>query len=214
MEKLTYNKFVSDRKKFLEENKTKDHVVVEGCNSVLISAPHGVPQVRLGKNKVHEIGALAAALYLKDKTKSFFIAKTKCNNDDANFDENSKYKNSIRKLIKDKNIKYIIDFHGLASNRECDVNLGIHLGENIKNDIELFNKLNEDLISNGFSVSIDQPFMGGAKTISGSMIKEFENIWTLQVEINCGITNKKENFERNNKLLKVFTNWINGINKK
>ena len=31
------------------------------------------------------------------------IAKTKNNNDDANFDEVSPYKNTIRKLIKEKN---------------------------------------------------------------------------------------------------------------
>lgn len=211
MKNLTFNKFVNERKTFLEENSKKDHVVLIGKNNILISAPHGVSQVRLGKYKVHEIGSLSTALYLQNQTGCFLIAKTRNNNDDANFDEKSEYKNSIRKLIKNQNIKYIIDFHGLAARRDCDVNLGISLGENVKNNVELFERLNLLLENNGFKVSIDQPFMGGGKTISGTFAKEFKNVWTIQIEINCAITNKKENFEKNKKLLNVFETWIKTI---
>jgi N-formylglutamate amidohydrolase len=104
----------------------------------------------------------------------------------------------------------LIDFHGLASNRDCDINLGTHIGKNIHNNLDLFNNLNNLLINNGFNVSIDQPFMAGKQTISGSINNEF-NIWTLQIEINCAITNKKENFERYKKLLTILNNWINTI---
>ena len=100
--------------------------------------------------------------------------------------------------------------HGLSSNRNCDINLGTHIGENIKNNLDIFNRLHNLLISNGFSVSIDQPFMAGQQTISGSINNEF-NIWTLQVEINCTITNKKENFERYKKLLNILTGWLKTI---
>jgi len=211
MEKLTFNKFNDYRKAFLSENKNLDHVIIEGANNILISAPHGVQQVRLGKYKAPEIGALATALFLQNQTNSFLIAKTKCNNDDVNFDDNSAYKENIKKLIKKHNIKYILDFHGLASFRDCDINLGIHLGENIKNNVELFNSLNGLLEKNGFKVSIDQPFMAGAKTISGSMANEFKDIWTIQIEINCNISNKKNYFASNKKLLQTLTHWIQSI---
>ena len=181
-----------------------------GNRDILISAPHGVSQVRLGKYKHCEIGSLTTAAYLQNETKCHLIAKTKNNSDDANFDENSKYKTSIKKLIQEKDIKYLIDIHGLASNRDCDINLGTHIGQNIKNDLDLFNNLYNSLISNSFNVSIDQPFMAGQQTISGSINNEF-NLWTLQVEINCAITNKKENFERYKKLLTILTNWIKTI---
>ena len=52
--------------------------------------------------------------------------------------------------------------------------------------------------------------MAGQQTISGSINNEF-NIWTLQVEINCTITNKKENFERYKKLLNILTGWLKTI---
>jgi hypothetical protein len=172
-----------------------------------------VYQVRLGKSKAHEIGSLATVLWLKEKTNCYLIAKTKCNNDDANFDEKSKYKDSIRKLIKQHNIRYILDFHGLASQRDCDVNLGTHLGNNIKNNIPLFNEFNDELIRCGYVVSIDQPFMANSRTISSSMIHEFPNLWTLQIEINCGISNRKDNFDKNTKLLNIIENWIKSIEK-
>ncbi len=210
MNNLSFSKLHNDRKKLIEVNKYKDHILIVGDKNILISAPHGVSQVRLGKYKHCEIGSLATALYLQSETNCHLIAKTKNNNDDANFDENSKYKDSIKKLIQEKNIQYLIDIHGLAANRDCDINLGTHIGKNIKNNLDLFNKLNNLLINNGFNVSIDQPFMAGKQTISGSINNEF-NIWTLQVEINCAITNKKENFERYKKLLTILNNWINTI---
>ena len=82
----------------MNQNKEKDHVVLKGKNNVLISAPHGVSQVRLGKYKYSEIGSLTTALYLFENSNCFLIAKTQNNNDDANFDEKSKYKNSIEKF--------------------------------------------------------------------------------------------------------------------
>ena len=211
MENLTFNKFNSLRKTFLKNNSNKDHIILKGSNNILISAPHGVSQVRLGKYKVQEIGSLSTALCLHHQTNCFLIAKTQCNNDDANFDDESSYKNSIINLIKRYNIKYILDFHGLASHLNCDINLGIHLGDNIKNNIQLFNKLNESLSNDCFKVSIDQPFMACSKTICSSMVKQFNDIWAIQIEINCGITNKKENFTLNYKLMQILKNWINSI---
>lgn len=210
MKNLSFNKLHNDRKKLIETNKNKDHILFVGDGNILISAPHGVSQVRLGKYKYSEIGSLTTALFLHGETKCHLIAKTKNNNDDANFDEKSKYKDSIKNLIQKYNIKYLIDMHGLSSNRNCDINLGTHIGENIKNNLDIFNRLHNLLISNGFSVSIDQPFMAGQQTISGSINNEF-NIWTLQVEINCTITNKKENFERYKKLLNILTGWLKTI---
>jgi hypothetical protein len=214
MTKLTFNKFINSRKTFLTAYKNVDHKILTGTNNILISVPHCVQQVRLGKHKAQELGSLPIALFLQKQTNCFLIAKTKCNNDDVNFDENSSYKNSIRRLIKEHNIKFILDLHGLASFRECDINLGTHLGNNIKNDIELFNQLDNDLKNNGFQVSIDQPFMANAKTISSCMAKEFKHIWSLQIEINSKITNKKENFNLNYKLLEELNEWITKINTK
>lgn len=208
---MNFNSLQTYRRSFLEENKEHDHVVVHGKNNILLSAPHGVSQVRLGKYKFSEIGSLTTALHLQRSTNSYLIAKTKNNNDDANFDEVSLYKSRIEELIYSNNIKYVIDFHGLAAKRDCDVNLGIHLGKNIKVNERAFDNLYNALTLNGFKTIVDMPFMAGNRTISGSVANNHPEVWTIQIEINCAITNKKENFKKYKLLINVLTNWLKSL---
>lgn len=209
---MNFNNLQTYRRKFIEENKEHDHAVVDGKNNILLSAPHGVSQVRLGKYKFSEIGSLTTVLHLQKSTDSYLIAKTKNNNDDANFDEVSLYKSKIEELIYSNNIKYVIDFHGLSSKRECDVNLGTHIGKNIKPNEYAFDNLYNALTLNGFKTEVDMPFMAGNRTISGSVANNHPEVWTIQIEINCAITNKKENFTRYKLLLGVLTDWLNSLN--
>ena len=133
------------RKKFVNLNNRKSFATSCGTNNVLISAPHGVSQVRLGKHKHEEIGSLAVALWLAKETSSHFIGKTKNCFDDANFDAKSDYKDACFDIIKEKNIKYVLDFHGLASEREMDINIGTHLGRNTEVDEGILFQLKKGL---------------------------------------------------------------------
>ena len=205
--KISFDKLHTIRKMFLSENKLKDHIFAVGTSPVLISAPHGVSQVRLGKLKPSEIGSLATALFLKKHTNCHLIAKTKNNNDDANFDEECRYKTHIKEIIKSNNVKFVLDLHGLAAFRECDINLGTHLGANIVSNKRAYVALVKLLEDSDFSVSVDQPFMAGANTISSFVKKEFPEVWAIQIEVNCSITNKKENFDKYKKLLSALYEW-------
>lgn len=196
------------RKAFIKANKAKSFTVVEGKRRVLISAPHGVWQVRLGKGKWPEAGSLAIALYVAEKTESFLIAKTKCDFDDANFDDPSDYKNEVYRLIAENRIKYVIDFHGLAHNRGIDVNLGTHIGKNVEVNKRLFNSLKADL-EKEFVVSVDNPFMGSVRTVSSSVKNTFPEIWSLQIEVDWEITDKKKNVERFKRLTEILISFIN-----
>ncbi len=206
---MNFEELHKNRKTFLLKNANKDNVIIPGERNILISAPHGVSQVRLGKPKHAEIGSLTTSLYLQKATGCYFIAKTKNNFDDANFDENSIYKRNLFDLIENKNINYVIDFHGVASFRSCDVNLGTNFGRNIEKNIPLFDNLVKSLRDNGFIVEIDQPFNASYNSISSSVKKKFVNSWTLQVEINYAITNNRKNFIKFQKLLEIFENWLN-----
>lgn len=196
------------RRKFLRENQDKDFVVISGSNNILISAPHGVFQTRLGKTKFPEPGSLASALFLKAHTNCFFIAKTKNNFDDANFDEKSDYKDKMKEIIEKNNIKFVLDFHGLARSRPVDTNLGTNLGKNIEASTKLFDQLLGSLRAGGFTTQIDSPFMGGYSTIAGSMKKWFPNLWTLQIEINSSLTIDEQNTKKWNDLLNLLLDFI------
>ena len=211
MERVSFGKIHSRRKILLKENESIDHVIFEGKKAVLISAPHGVNHVRLGREKYREVGSLAMAIELQKRTNAFMIAKTKNSGDDANFDPNCKYRKSIEKLVKKRQIKYLIDFHGLSAKRDCDINLGVHLGKNVESYPQALENLKNALVKNNFKLEIDKPFMGGSQTISGGMKNKFPSLWTLQVEINCAITNKVENFKKFERLLSVLENWIESL---
>ena len=204
---IKYSQFKEIRKSILSKHKDDDNFYIKGANNVLISCPHAVPQTRLGKLKVAEIGTLSFGYFLAQQTDSHYIVKTKNNFDDANFDAVSVYRENIKKIVKENNIKYILDIHGLSKNHEIDLNFGTHHGENIKNDTMLFEKLIES-VKNDFFYSIDNPYSGGYGTISGCFSKEFD-VWTLQVEINCSITNEQKNIKKLNLLLTEFVDFIN-----
>ena len=206
--KVTFERLHKLRKNFLKENETKDHVVISGDSKILISVPHFVSQVRLGKYKVPEIGSLATGMFLQQETKSFLLAKTKNNFDDANFDEVCDYRKTLCDLIEKNNIKYILDIHGLAANRNCDINVGTHLGTNISNNINAFDDLIKSLESRGLTVVIDQPFMAGHDTISSYTKRTFKDCWSIQLEINCSISNKKENFTKYMIVLETLKEWM------
>ena len=53
--------------------------------------------------------------------------------------------------------------------------------------------------------------MGGSKTISGSTKEQFNDLWTIQIEINCKLTNKKENVYKLKELLYTLIQWINTL---
>lgn len=193
---------------FLDNNSQLDHVVIEGTNRVLISVPHGVFQVREGKEKPSEMGSVMTALQLQRLTDSHLIAKTKTNLDDANYDIDCPYRDTIARLIESGKVKYIIDIHGLAFKREMDINLGTNDGRNIRMDNEVFNGLVQILQDNGINVSIDQPFKGGDRTIAGAFASKYDNIWTLQIEVNARLTYDEKNFSQYMKLFEVLSNWI------
>ena len=208
MIKTSFKKTQEIRKNIIQNNKNCDSVFFEGSNNVLISVPHGVSQTRLGKLKVAEIGTIPLGYIVAKNTNSNIIIKTKNNFDDANFDENCNYKKRISKIIKSRNIKYIIDFHGLAKHRPMDINLGINLGRTIETDVNLFESLNNCLIKQKFIVSIDQPFASLYNTVSAYFSRKY-NVWTIQVEVNSAITNISTNIEKFNLLITTLINWIN-----
>ena len=210
---FNFSQFISHRRDFLKENSHKSFAIQSGHGGVMLSAPHGVSQVRLGRRKFEEPGSLSFMLEVAKRTGAPFIAKTRNCDDDANFDENCEYKNELKKFVQTNQIKFLLDFHGLSKKRDVDINFGTHLGQNVKSNESLFEELNKKLQDASFMTTIDNPFWGGAQTISGSLAEQTK-IWTLQVEINCKYTNYKENVSELEKLLKIFEEFVSVLNEK
>ena len=203
-EDITFEEFDKIRKRFLKQQKNEHFTYKLGENNVLISIPHGVAQVRLGKPKWSEPGTIPFGLVLAERLKASYIVRTRNIGDDPNFDEINDYKTKIEYILSVRGINYLIDIHSLSKKRECDVNWGIRLGNNIKNNVDLFMELDNSLKQEGFVVYTDQPFMANQKTIAGHFAEKF-NLWSIQIEINSKITRLPQNEAKLNLLLDILT---------
>lgn len=210
MENITFKKLTKKRKIILQQHCEEDLFYELKNGDVLVSIPHAVNQTRLGKVKYAEPGSVNLGLALKEMLNSSFIIKTKNNFDDANFDEKSKYKDKIKYMISSKGIKYVVDCHSLRKNRECDVNLGIRFGENIKTNIALYEELKHKLEEAGFVVTVDYPFYSNPNTIASYVAANFD-VWSIQLEVNSKITNESSNFKKFKRLLEILTSSFKGL---
>lgn len=208
-DEFDFKNYVKARKKFISSNKKKSFVILDGEGKFMLSTPHAVKQVRLGREKFAEPNTLALALAVREKVNVPLISKTACMDDDANFDLLCPYRHELKEYIIKHKIKYLIDIHSLAETREQDINLGVNFGMNIAPDEEMFDYLQKEFVDKGFKVFVDQPFNGGVRTISSFISKECK-IWTMQLEINCKFLLKQENVEW---LLKIISVLVDAIEK-
>ncbi len=205
--------FNKARKKFLSDNKKQSFVILEGSGTFMLSIPHAVKQVRLGREKNAEPNTLALALAVRKKVDVPMIVKTACLDDDANFDLLCPYRHKLKDYIEKHKIKYLIDVHSLNENAEQDVNLGVNFGMNIAPDEKLFDSIFKEFSDKGFKVFVDQPFNGGVRSIASFISKEC-GIWTMQLEFNCKFLIKEENVEWLSKLISILAETIEKANSK
>ena len=124
-------------------------------------------------------------------TNSHVIYTYKDSNGDPNYDKNSIYKEELLNYIKENNIKYLIDIHGLDKNNDYSLEIGCNSYKNSsKKFIELiknsFNKYykKEILIDNKFAAKSE-------RRISSYISDRCENVNAIQLEINRNYRNLK-----------------------
>lgn len=170
---------------FISSENKSSFTLLDGQGSVLISAPHSAEQTREGKVKYGEYQTGVLASLLHDKIDCPIIVKTHNCNDDANFDEQSPYKESLCQYIIDNNIKYVIDLHQLAPRRIENIDLGTGRGKNIKVDPFLLDVVKTHFESLGLeNITIDAPFDASYPFTVSSFVASRCNIACIQIEIN------------------------------
>ncbi|MBQ7307193.1 MAG: hypothetical protein IJW82_01550 [Clostridia bacterium] len=190
---------MKERLKTTFENLKKNHknfVCLDNKEKILISCPHAVEQTRNGNIKFSEPETALLGLYLNELGYPCFI-KTSNENDDANSDFDCKYKQTLVNYCKENNIQFVIDLHQLRRDREMSICLGTGDDKNknlCKKDyiLQPFLKI---LKKNNYITTINNPFAASKNTtVSGYLSSN--NISALQMEINSGIVDKNEDFEK------------------
>ena len=181
-----------------------DFLILKGNIPILFSAPHTMYQLRdNGTIKLNEPYTKAIALYLNKYSNVYSIVKNNDTGIDSNRDNYDEYNVEMRRLIKEKNIKIVIDLHGASKDREFDVEFGTL--NNLSADFSTIKELEEAFTENGIlNVSHNSPFKGGAITQG---IYALDDVDVIQIEIN-GKYRDHDNIDNLNKLIHSLQNFI------
>ena len=141
-----------------------DFVFYKGKIPILFSAPHTMRQKKEdGSIKSSEPYTKAIALYLNKYFNVFSIVKINDTGLDSNRDNDDNYKKELMKIVKENNIKLVIDLHGASKERDFDVEFGTL--NNLSIDFSTIKELEDAFKENGIkNVLYNVPFKGGAIT--------------------------------------------------
>ena len=193
----------------LENSKfADDYVVLKGSVPILFSAPHTMYQLRDdGTTKLKEPYTKAIALYLNKYCKTYAIIKNNDTGIDSNRDNYDKYNVEMRRLIKENDIKLVIDLHGASKDRDFDIEFGTL--NNLSSDFSTIKELEESFRENGINnIFHNNPFKGGAITQG---LYALNNIDVIQIEIN-GKYRDYNNLKPLEILIKSLENFIKQYN--
>ena len=187
----------------------KDFIIIKGNIPILFSAPHTMEQIREdGTHKYSEPYTKAISLYLNKHLNTYSIIKNNDTGIDSNRDNYDDYNVEMRRLIKEKNIKLVIDLHGSAKERDFDVEFGTL--NNLSADFSTVKELEEAFTENNINnISYNNPFKGGAITKG---LYGLSDVDIIQLEIN-GRYRDYNNLELLNKLIKSLENFIKQYSK-
>lgn len=200
--------FNDEINKLENEELENDFIILKGNIPILFSAPHTMIQNREdGTIKFNEPYTKAILLYLNKYFRTYSIIKNIDTGIDSNRDNYDKYNVEMRRLIKEHNIKLVIDIHGAAKEREFDVEFGTL--NNLSADFSTIKELEEAFTENGITnISYNEPFKGGAITQG---IFGLTDIDVIQLEIN-GKFRDSNNLDLLNKLINSLEIFIKQYN--
>lgn len=186
----------------------EDYTILKGNVPILFSAPHTMFQKREdGTIKLNEPYTKALARYLNKYCNVYAIFKNNDTGIDSNNDNYDKYNVEIRRLIKENNIKLVIDLHGASKDRTFDIEFGTL--NNLSADFSTIKELEEAFIENGINNIVhNNPFKGGAIAKGVYLIDDVD---VIQIEIS-GKYRDCNNLELLEKIVQSFINFIKQYN--
>lgn len=185
-----------------------DSMILKGNVPILFSASHTMyQQLDDGTTKLKEPYTKAIALYLNKYCNTYAIVKNNDTGIDSNRDNYDQYNVEMRRLIKENNIKLVIDLHGASKDREFDVEFGTL--NNLSADFSTIKELEEAFTENGINIiNHNDPFKGGA---IAQGIYSLDDVDVIQVEIN-GKYRDYNNIKELENLIQSLQNFVKQYN--
>lgn len=157
--------------------------VVYGTIPVLISAPHAVNHYRNGEVKYADLYTGSLALIIQKITGCFCIFSQSFCEEDPNYIEGGKYKQAVRKLVEECDIKVVIDIHGSSSSAVYDVEFGTARGNTLPDQL-LFDIVNIFKQNRICEIHTNNKFCGAGPNTVNSFIHKMCGVKSMQIELN------------------------------
>ncbi len=162
-------------------------IIQEGQCPVMLSAPHAVEHTRNGQLRYPEPQTAYLARRLHESLDCPYICKTHNQEDDANYDCFSPYREKLAEYIDAHDIRLLIDLHQMAGFRPERICLGTGRYVNVP-DIEFADCCKQAFEAQGITnVTVDRPFAASYPYTVSSYIHNKCGIPALQIEINSNL---------------------------
>ncbi|MDA2919792.1 gamma-glutamylcyclotransferase [Desulfobacterota bacterium AH_259_B03_O07] len=190
----------------------KECIYLRGDLPILITAPHATAHIRMKKLKEEEISTGAISVILHSLKGSHALYTHRASTIDANFYDQSTFKEELRTIVKKFGIKLVLDIHGTSTKRNDDIYPGVGINREflIGNDIYLDNLFQAAQDNNICVGGLDVFPASRQMTVTKYLAREL-GIPAMQIEINERLRipyDSPNNFER---LIKFLSQFLNSI---
>ena len=171
---------------------------------ILFTAAHTMEQVlNDGTTKYAETYTKAICMYLNKYCNTSYLIKIKDTGIDSNKNNNDDFKTKLMKIVKENDIKLVIDLHGARKERNFDVEFGTL--NNLTADFSTIKELEEAFLENNITnIKHNDPFKGGAIT---QYLYNIRDVDVIQLEINGNFRDLR-NYEKLKNLCDALISFI------
>lgn len=175
---------------------SRGHIIERGTIPILLSAPHSVSQIRNNNVKAGEFRTGIIVKSIAFATGCAAAYKTKCLNDDANYDEESLYKTDLLDYINQNKVLMMIDLHLSHPDRAYDIDIGTGYGNNILDNDELLTLIHTHFTKYYNTVKIDDTFPASYPHTVAATVSRIAGIPAFQLEINWSLVSNLQSTNR------------------
>lgn len=157
---------------------------LSGKLPILVSAPHAVRHYRQKRIKMSDEFTGSIVYLLNKLTGCHALTVSKLYGGDPNVDNPCIYKERMAEICGREKIKFVLDIHGAAREREFDVDLGTDGGKTLLRSVKLQETLEHNFQLFGLKrISHDYFAASGPNTVTNFVAREL-GIPAVQIEIN------------------------------
>ncbi len=151
---------------------------------VLVSAPHSVRHYRDKKIRMSDEFTGSIVYLLNKLTGCQAMAVSKFYGGDPNKDNPCIYKERVAEICQREKVKLVLDIHGVAREREFDVDLGTNQGKNLLSTDRILEILKHNFQIFGLSKISYDTFAASEPNIVTNYVDRELKIPAVQIEIN------------------------------